>query len=504
MFGRFAVLLALTLTGCAGLRDAITAHQDVVARAAGRELTVDQLARMVAPTKSVPLRREVIDRVADLWVDYQLLGRAVAGGDSLLDSATVLAASWPQVAQRLADMLHDSVIVRQAQLSGAQVDSAYNVGNYRWLYHLLVAVRQDTTDRVKAAKRRQAEAYLGELQRGAPFQRLAEEHSEDPGSGSGGGSLGLVGRGAMVKAFEDAAFALRPGQLSGIVETAFGYHIIWRPELEAIRDSFGTQIKDVVVDRLDSLYLDSLTNKTGIRVRGSAPAIVRGAAENLRAAKERSRVVATYRGGRLREKDFARWLQAFPPQTRGMVMQAPDSTLVEFVKSIARNHMLLRAAEGRHLRLSPQARDSIRQQYRSDLALMTNTIGVSSESLLADTTAGGDRVAAASQRVDAYFAAITSNPPRRQFFEVPPFLADVLRDRFSWSISPAGVDRALERARELRGPETPPGAPGGLTPVPGGPPVGRPQIRQGTPPSMPPPAAPRPAPRPATPAPSRP
>ena len=59
-------------------RDAFSAHADVVARAAGQELTVTRLAELIAPQKTVPLRREVVDRIADLWVDYQLL--APGGG----------------------------------------------------------------------------------------------------------------------------------------------------------------------------------------------------------------------------------------------------------------------------------------------------------------------------------------------------------------------------------------------------------------------------------------
>ncbi len=487
MLRRFAVLSVFALAGCSGLRDALTAHQDVVARAAGHELSVERLAQIVAPTKSVPLRREVIDRIAEIWVDYQLLGRAMADGDSLLDSATVEAANWPQVSQRMADMLHDSLIVRRANLSGAQVDSAYNVGEYRWIYHILVAAKPDTTAAVKAAKRRQAEGYLSQIQHGTAFQQLAQAHSDDPGSRAEGGSLGMVARGQMVRPFEDAAYTLQPGQLSGIVETPFGYHILWRPALAVVRDSFALHVRDVMVQRLDSVYLDSLANKTDVRVRGSAPAIVRRVAENLRAAKGRSRIVATYRGGRLREGDFARWLQAFPPQTRGMVMSAPDSSLIEFVKSIARNDMLLRTAEAQHFRLTHADRDTIRDAYRRDLLLMANTVGVSPDSLAADSTTHGDRVAAAASHVDTYFQAITANPPRRQFFEVPPFLADVLREKYSWNISESGVDRALERAREVRGPETPQGPGGGMSPVPGGPPI-RPQIRQGAPP----PAAPRP------------
>ena len=476
MVRRLAVVSVVVLAGCSGLRDAFTGHQDVVARAAGRELTVEQLASTIAPAKQVPMRREVVDRLAELWVDYQLLGQAMAGGDSLMDSATVLAANWPQVAQRLANHLHDTLIVARAALRPPQLDSAYNGSDYRFLSHLLVQVRQDTSEAVKAAKRRQIEGYLAQIRRGTEFALLASQYSDDPGSKANGGSLRLVGRGVTVRPFEDAAFALRPGQVSDVVETAFGYHIIWRPALDAVRDSFAALLRDVVVQRLDSAYLDSLTNKTDIRVRGSAPAIVRAAAQDMRGGKARSRVLATYAGGRLREKDFVRWLQAFPPQTVGMVAQAPDSTLIEFVRSIARNQMLLKGAEEHHVQLTRDDRDSIFATWRGQLSLMVNTIAISAESLAADTSAG-DRAEKASQRIERYFTTITGTPGQRMFFDVPPFLADLLRERYAWSISPAGVDRALERARVLRGPETPPGAPL-MTPAPiqpgrGGPPVGR-------------------------------
>jgi hypothetical protein len=477
MLRRLAILsaTAVSLAGCSNFRDAFSAHADVVARAAGQELTVARLSELLAPQKQVPLRRDVIDRVADLWVDYQLLAQAVAAGDSLTDSATALAASWPAVTQQLASQLHDSLIVGKANLTDAQVDSAYNVGAERWIGHILIQVRQDTTEAVRAAKRRIAESVLAQLRGGAPFARVASQRSDDRATAVNGGSLGLVPRGNLVKAFEDAAWALQPGQTTGIVETTFGFHIIRRPVLAEVRDSFRLRLNELAIARLDSAFLDSLATKTGISVRGSAPTVVRAMVGDLRRAKRSGRVMATYTGGRLRERDFARWLQAFPAQTRQQVMQADDTTLKEFVRSIARNEILLGLVRTHGLQLPAAIRDTILVRYRADFAQLVAAVGVSAESLAADTVARHSRSQAAAQRVDAYFAGITASPPQRAFVELPPFLADLLRERYQWSISPAGVDRAVERAKEIRGPETPQSAAPMMQPAPGGPPVGLPQ-----------------------------
>ena len=488
MLRRFALLSIFALAGCSGLRDAMTAHQDVVARAAGQELTATQLAQLIAPVKQIPLNRTVVDRLADLWVDYQLLAQAAARGDSLTDSATIMEANWPIVMQRLVDHFHDSVIVRRAKVTDRQVDSAYNVGDLRWLDHILVRVAQDTTAAIQTAKRHVAEGYLAQLKGGANFGRLAQQKSDDPGSAKSGGSLGLVTRGTLVKSFEDAAWGLKPGQISDAVRSPWGYHIIWRPTLAQVHDSFAAGLQGVLVQRIDSVYADSVNRETGIKVRGSAPAAIRAAAQNLRDAKTSGRVLATYRGGKLTMRDFARWLEAFPTQTRSAVSQAPDSTLLQFVRSIVRNELMIQAARTMGITITAADRDTIRRMYRQDLTTMEAHLGVSPESLSAGTAAGRGRTEAAAHRVDEYFAGIISAPATHPFFEVPPFLADLLRGRSAWSISPAGVDRAVEKVTELRGPATPSGGAMQVMPAPSGPPIG---------------AQPRPGQQPAAPAPSK-
>jgi NIMA-interacting peptidyl-prolyl cis-trans isomerase 1 len=84
--------------------------------------------------------------------------------------------------------------------------------------------------RTREQARSVAEDVLRKAKSGVDFARLAVEFSDEPGAGHRGGSLGRFGHGQMVKQFEDAAFALQPNEISGIVESPFGFHIIQRTE----------------------------------------------------------------------------------------------------------------------------------------------------------------------------------------------------------------------------------------------------------------------------------
>jgi peptidyl-prolyl cis-trans isomerase C len=93
--------------------------------------------------------------------------------------------------------------------------------------HILVKVDPTASAEDKKKGLEKAEDILSRIKAGQDFAKLAAEFSDDPGSKSNGGELGgLFPRGRMVKPFEDAAFSLKPGEVSGIVETQFGYHII--------------------------------------------------------------------------------------------------------------------------------------------------------------------------------------------------------------------------------------------------------------------------------------
>jgi peptidyl-prolyl cis-trans isomerase D len=93
--------------------------------------------------------------------------------------------------------------------------------------HILIGVAAAAPQAEQDAAKAKAEKLLQQARKNpAGFAELAKANSEDPGSAETGGDLGFFGRGMMVKPFEDAAYALKQGEISGLVQSDFGYHII--------------------------------------------------------------------------------------------------------------------------------------------------------------------------------------------------------------------------------------------------------------------------------------
>jgi peptidyl-prolyl cis-trans isomerase D len=100
--------------------------------------------------------------------------------------------------------------------------------------HILITAAKDAPEAEKKAARAKAEELLKAVKaKPASFAEVARKNSQDPGSAVKGGDLDFFGRGAMVKAFEDAAFSLKKADISDIVESEFGYHIIQLTDIKA-------------------------------------------------------------------------------------------------------------------------------------------------------------------------------------------------------------------------------------------------------------------------------
>jgi peptidyl-prolyl cis-trans isomerase C len=116
--------------------------------------------------------------------------------------------------------------------------------------HILIKVNPGESVEARAQKRLKLVALRGRIQKGEDFAKLAGENSECP-SKSQGGDLGYFDRGKMLKPFEDAAFKMKVGQVSDVVETQFGYHLIKLTGHEEASVTPLEKVRDKLADFLD-------------------------------------------------------------------------------------------------------------------------------------------------------------------------------------------------------------------------------------------------------------
>jgi len=119
--------------------------------------------------------------------------------------------------------------------------------------HILFRVNPDASAEEVEAVKNKAQEILKLARAGQDFATLAKNYSEDPGSAKNGGDLGYFTQSQMIKEFADAAFAMKPGEISDLVRTAFGFHIIKvedvRPERDLSFDEVKDSIKKILTER---------------------------------------------------------------------------------------------------------------------------------------------------------------------------------------------------------------------------------------------------------------
>jgi len=219
----------------------------------------EQVRSQIVGEQSVGLFRRlqwmpqaVVDRAADLGEQERDVQQALISPDDFVGKVSVTAEEVKQyfdthpkdfeVPARLKIeyvLLDADRVAEGIAIPDADVESFYrsNPGRFataeqRRASHILIAVDKGANAVSKGAARARAEKLLAEVKAGKDFGALAKANSADPGSAQQNGDLGFFGRGSMVKPFEDAAFALKVGEVSGIVESDFGFHIIKLTEIK--------------------------------------------------------------------------------------------------------------------------------------------------------------------------------------------------------------------------------------------------------------------------------
>ena len=466
-----ALLVGTAATAaCSGFRDMFSAHANTAAEAAGLELTPKRLSEIVfAATKGQRLTQQTTEFLTNAWVDYALFAVAASEGKLPTDSASVADAMWPELAELRGTHWHDTLMARRTGPADKSADSLYDSPDVRLFQHILFMAKSSTPADAKAASRKKAEGTLARIRKGADFSQLAAQLSEDPGSRADSGFLPPGPRGRFVPAFDSAAWALKPGETTGLVETPFGFHIIKRPALAAVRPRIKDYLAQQAGQRLDSMYMDSLATAADIKVASNAPALIRTAMDASGTAQTSTTPVSTFKGGSLTTRELMRWVRALPPPYTAQLKTADDSTLKRFSRILTQNILLLHQADAAGITVTPEEWGDLRQRYFAQLDTLKREMELDSTSLGDASTPANDRARAAGLKMDHFFDQLIQGKGRLR--PLPSALATLLRERMPYKIYDAGVSRGLELAQAMKPPSDSGKGEGVMRRAPGGPPI---------------------------------
>ena len=437
----------LTVAACEGLKSAFTAHVDVVARAGDEELTVERFGELLGKSR-VPLQKNIAENVANLWVSYHLLGKAAANNDSLTDPKVIDKAMWAAlVGQRLNKFAQRLDSTMPPVDTSSMAEKYANSTQFFAARHILwMFPNQDTT---KAdSVRRRAESIRPQVN-AKNFADMAKKHSQD-GSAANGGDLGMFPTGNMVAEFEQAVRALKPGEVSGLVRTQFGYHIIKRSPFDEVKDQFMQTYVQDHKRNANAKYIEQVQAGAQINIKPNAAKALKELAADYEARRNDRTVIATSKAGNLTVARAAQWLNGFPSldQVRMQMQQAPDSVLETFVKQLATQEVMIEKADSAKVELDSASLNEVRSAFKAlvmnvwaGLNVMPNTFGDSLKTAQA-------REAEAAKRINEYVQRLLNQ--EAPFVDVPHVLASALREKYDSKVNAAAIDRALTEAQRIR------------------------------------------------------
>ena len=464
-----ALALALLAAACSD------GTEGILARAGDHTFTVDEAVRLLGGQADLPNEPQVAGALAELWVDYTLLAIALAE-DSTLSDFDMEPMVRGRVEQDMIMALRDSVILADTVVSEDELRELFRSqapGAQVRARHILLGFPLQASAAQRDSVLRQAEAILERVRGGESFETLARQFSQDPGSASNGGDLGFFGRTDMVEPFANAAFALEPGEVSEVVETPMGYHVIRTeekqvPTYEDVAPDFRQQIRNQRRLDAEADYIAAMQEAANIRIQPEVAEVVRRITEDPQLTLSRraqDRVLVRYVDGSLNVGELRDFMLTQDPEARGRLSQAPDSVLIDTVlKGLTQRKLLVAEARVQGFEPAVEYRDSLETSVRSQLIQVGRAL-----SLLPIQPQGSESMSQAIDRtVEAVLRGIVSGGR-----DVIPLgaVATALREDVDAQVFETATAAVVQGVAAVRGPLPPPPS-GAAPPTPQAPPPG--------------------------------
>ena len=446
------VLLSLPVLAACD-RDGELRDPDLLARAGDFELTVEEAAEMLAPEVDIPGDPQVLQALSDFWADYTLLAWVV-NREGELDRLSLDPLVRQQTEQELVMRLRDHVIDTDPQVTDEELRTFFEEegpGEEVRARHILLLYPDQATEAQRDSVRALAEELRDRARAGGDFEAMAREYSDDPGSAPRGGDLGYFDRGTMVGPFEEAAFALEPGEVSDVVETQFGLHVIRsedrrRADFDEMADQLRDELKATRTMQAESIFVADLEERAEIRIDDDVAERIREITRRAdyplsgRAARQ---ALVRFQGGSFTAEDYRQFLLTQDRGIRDQILGAPDEQLQDFLMNLARSRLLVEEARRQGIEVPSGEMDELRREIRREYRSTAEHLGI-----IGITPREGESLRDAVDREAKELLArlITGEQ------EMIPLqtLAVPLRVHYGVRISEPGIERAGERILALR------------------------------------------------------
>ena len=226
--------------------------QDILMTINGKDITKSEFEYIYHKNNKQQIEIGGLDEYMPLFINYKL--KVDAAEKAGIDTTASFVSELNGYRKELAKPYLTDRETEMALLQEAYNNNAKNVE----ISHILISTGQMPTEESRAAALVRAQEVLAKVQAGEDFATLAKEYSQDEYSAVNGGDLGFFEKGQMVPEFEAAAFGLKKGEVSEIVESQYGYHIIKVTDKVYKEETFDEAKSDIKKELLYQKYLEKV------------------------------------------------------------------------------------------------------------------------------------------------------------------------------------------------------------------------------------------------------
>ncbi len=392
-------LLGLVVLICVGGCENLN-RRGVVARAGDWTLTEARLAELLVLAQPFPLDRAAADDLVRHWMVAAAIALVHQAGEPLSGVEATQAATWLNRREHLLALDREQRLGDRVRMDREQVRRVFEEGSLRMVAHVLRRTGPETSSSERILQQRTAERLLQTLVDGGAWDQIVAE-SEDVESKANGGLLGLFARGELPSTLDRAVFLLEPGQVSSVVQSRQGYHLLYRPRFDEIGSIFTSHLVRRRLAEEEERVSQTYRETRDLRVTATADVILAAILRSPVTWLESLHVLATWMpdtngtrpadpGSRdisaatatplarvpLTTATAARYVVFLPASTKDELLSGDPYDRMVMVRELATREMRLADADARGLALDSATEASMQRAYADELEFWTQALSL--------------------------------------------------------------------------------------------------------------------------------